>query len=249
MKLTKKHVEEYNNNGFIIIREFIKYNECDILLTELNNYMADQGVKFGWLKNEDCTLKETILNTMRIGTPERTFIYDLMRYLPMVGSLINSSVIVKLLKELGLSKPICMEVPSIRFDIKGEEKFLTKPHQDIRSIRSKKCVTVWLPITKCDKHYGSLGVYPRTHTGGIIPYDIKEGHMEINTKYLNNEIIVDVMPGDLVLMNSMTVHKSVQNHSEEIKINLQAFYNDLTELHYKDDYFNLNKIKDYKDLI
>ena len=106
-----------------------------------------------------------------------------------------------------------MEVPSILLYIKNEKKYITKPQQDIRSVRSKKCVTVWFPITKFDKHYGSLVVYPRTFTDGVIPYDIKDGHIEINTKYSGNEIIVDAMPADLVLMNSMTVHKTLQNHS------------------------------------
>ncbi len=50
MKLSIKSIKEYENSGFIIIRDFISIKKCEECLSQIKNYMADQGIKFDWLK-------------------------------------------------------------------------------------------------------------------------------------------------------------------------------------------------------
>ena len=45
-------------------------------------------------------------------------------------------------------------------------------------------------------------------------------------------------------MNSFCLHSSVKGQKNTLKINIQAFYNDLKEININDKYYNLKNIPD-----
>ena len=93
----------------------------------------------------------------------RKEIYNLLRYSFRIRQLQSDIRILKVLKEIGLKIPLYTDIPSLKVDFSDEEKFLRGPHQDVGSVISKNCATIWLPLTDVDKTFGSIAIYETTH--------------------------------------------------------------------------------------
>ena len=122
------------------------------------------------LQLEDKNYDYLVKKIMVPGTKLRTFIYDSAPF-NKYTKIKSSSIYKKFLKEFGYKKPVCVDMSNIRFDMKNKKelKFLRGIHQDIRSIRSKT-VTIWIPITKVDKKYGTVVMYPKTQNLGLLKH-------------------------------------------------------------------------------
>ena len=245
--LTAEQIESYNKNGFLILKNFFDNTTIQACIDEIKWFMEEQA-KFSGLTPPD-NLNDLIKMVMGQETTKRSFAYDHVKLIRSGRLIEYSEEMYELMQELGFIKPIGLEVPSIRFDMKGEEQFLTKNHQDVRSIRTNKCITVWIPLTKMDDQHGTINVYPKTFEMGLVEHNLIEGHIEFPKEKLEGYecIQVDADLCDLVLMNSLNVHSSYPNKSDQVKVNFQFFYNDFASLVPDKKYLDLNKIPDYKD--
>ena len=249
--LSGSAIDAYRDQGFYIARGLLDTALIDQAHAEIRAIFHDQALKLGCLPASEDNLDDLIRAVMVPGTPQRSFVYNFVRHIRSVRLLEAQSAVQATLEELGFELPICFEIPSIRFDFPdlSERRFLTHAHQDVRSIRSARCVTVWIPLRRVDAHYGSVAVYPGTHRNGLIDHGIAEKHVEVPAEYLAGErVVVEADPGDVVFMNSFVVHESQVNTSDTIKLNAQFFYNDALAVTMDDEYQQLAAIPDYKDL-
>ena len=103
-------------------------------------------------------------------------------------------------------------------------------------------------ITSVNKKNGTIKVYKNSHRLGLIDHTMDKNNQSMISDYeiINNyeEIVIDANPGDLILMNSFCLHSSVKGQKNTLKINIQAFYNDLKEININDKYYNLKNIPD-----
>jgi ectoine hydroxylase-related dioxygenase (phytanoyl-CoA dioxygenase family) len=239
---------EYDEQGFVVARGLLDPSLVDNCLDELRAFLADQAAKMGRTSSDD--LDALIRSVMVPGTPERSFIYDNARCLASVRHLEARPEIQETLHELGLELPICFEIPSIRFDFPEESEFLTKAHQDVRSIRSSRCITIWTPLRRADAEHGTVSVYPGTHRLGLVDFAVgAEENVKVGDDYLAADPVpVEAGPGDVVFMNSFVIHESHPNSSDKIKLNVQAFYNDALGMTMGDEFQALAALPDYKEL-
>tara|TARA_B110000027_G_C16118527_1_gene301490 strand:+ start:694 stop:1494 length:801 start_codon:yes stop_codon:yes gene_type:complete len=238
----------FNENGFAIIKGKFFEEVKDIKL-EIIDYLNFFGKKNNLTSGKDLDYDYLVRKIMIPGTKLRTFLYDSAPFLESIQKLNHHSYIKEFLKDFGYKKPVCVDMSNIRFDIKdkNEIKFLRGIHQDVRSIRSKKTVTIWIPVTKVDQDHGTVVMYPKTQNFGLIKHVykpnllIEENNLPKNINELeNNKFIIDANPGDLVVFNCFTLHRSEQARVDKVRSVIQITYTDINEVNMEDNLFFLN---------
>ncbi len=251
--LTQAQKDTYEKTGFVVLRGFLSPRIVRDCLDEITAVFLDQAKKMNRLPPAGNDLDDLVRSVMVPGTPERSFVYDFVRNIRPLRVVETLPEVREVLRDLGLEQPICLEIPSLRFDTPGEETFLTKHHQDIRSIRGERCVTVWFPLRPCGPRHGSLAVLEGSHRLGLLKHVIEDRHVRVADlealppdRYPRR--IVEGDAGDIVFMNSFCVHVSHPNPSDAIKINGQFFYNDARAVRFGDVFESLKSVPDYRAL-
>ena len=106
--------------------------------------------KFNY-KIKEKNLKDILFIAMKKNSELRKGIYNLLRYAFTIRQLQSDKKILDIMKKIGLKVPLFTDIPSLRIDFSDEEKFLRGPHQDVGSVISKNCVTIWIPLTKVNE--------------------------------------------------------------------------------------------------
>tara|TARA_Y100000768_G_scaffold63599_1_gene43717 strand:- start:19344 stop:20135 length:792 start_codon:yes stop_codon:yes gene_type:complete len=244
----KSEIKNFKRDGVIVLKNVINKKITNKIISEIKIITNDQLNKNN-IKIKNKKFENLIKFAFKNKKSElRFFLYHRLRSLPMVQSLCFSNELMVLLNNLGHKIPSCVQKPTIRFDFAEEDKFKLKPHQDIRAILSKKCITIWVPLTKVNKKNGTIRVYKRSHEEGLLSHIFDRNNQVVikNLKKMQKYdfIDIDASEGDMIIMNSFCVHSSVKGEKNSIKINIQSFYNDLTEINMKDKYYNLQQIPD-----
>lgn len=113
-------------------------------------------------------------------------------------------------------------------------KFTTPAHQDYIHIQGTVDTwTAWIPLGDCPRQLGSLAIMPRSHTSGVYPVHdaYGAGGKGIDTdslpyKWLSSDFVI----GDVVLFQSLTVHKALPNLSRDhIRLSVDYRYQSVSE--------------------
>ncbi len=241
--------EAFDQQGFMLLKQAVPRIVINAILAEIEFIVRDQMVKFGAPEPEETDLNSLIRAAFVPGSEQRHFLYNFLRHVPTLRSFASSQYYVELIRRLGFQLPLTFETPTVRFDIPGEDKFLTRHHQDLRSIRSRKAVTMWFPLVPVNEELGTVLIYPGSHKLGIQSFSYDSGQLNIeNRDALGEALVLEADPGDLLIFDSMAVHASVPGKTDQIKINCQCFWNDAAEVDMHNEYWELGEIPDAQDL-
>lgn len=169
-------------------------------------------------------------------------IYDRLSYLPVLAAMESDETILDWCREFGLGRPILMGCSNMRYDRPENQKRLTNWHQDSTYLLgSLNALTVWIPFSDVNEHYGSIAVIPGSHRGGIKKFKrISSKEIEPNVQFLTrdialdesvpveDEVIIEAKRGDLVVFKQMLLHRSVDNKSDRIRWSAQLRFSDLS---------------------
>ena len=247
-KISYLDSKKYEDSGMLILRNFINKKTINKIIKEIETVTYDQ-IKKNKLNSKPKNFSKLIKYAFKDKDSEiRFFLYHRLRSIPTLQSLCFSNNITETLKKLYHNLPACVQKPTIRFDFPEESVHKLNAHQDIRAIISSKCTTVWIPITSVNKKNGTIKVYKNSHKLGLIDHTMDKNNQSMISNYniLKDfeEIVIDANPGDVILMNSFCLHSSVKGQKNTLKVNIQAFYNDLKEININDKYYNLKNIPD-----
>jgi len=236
--LTSQEIQQYNEEGYIHCKGIL-LDEINALINELTIIIKDQLKKNHIPTDEHEDFTTLIKKIMRPKTKERQFIYDIAPRIDTIRKIQVSEKIRDRVKALGFEVPFVTNLATVRMDFSGEDetKYLKGPHQDLRLIRSKKCCTVWFPLTPCNTENGSIIFYPRTHKQGIIKHELVL-NLEIPRDQLpNNKVLLNVAPGDVLIFDSFSIHESKAGTLNDY-IKVAAFFgvNDALAIHIDDEY-------------
>lgn len=133
--------------------------------------------------------------------------------------------------------------PAARFVLPGNVKAAVPAHQDITYNKhlGPFCV-VWVPLVEIDRSCGGMAVFPRTQGRGelfhgetVAPSD---GWIPpIDTSKLERVELQPLAPGDVVVMGNETVHESMPNRSQRIRLSVDFRFfgdNSRSSKHYLD---------------
>jgi phytanoyl-CoA hydroxylase len=89
-------------------------------------------------------------------------------------------------------------------------------------------LTVWFPLRYAGVEHGCLQVVPKTHQRGLMAHcPAGPGGLQVPEKVASREtaVALPMEPGDLLFIDKMTLHNSLPNTSNEIRISFDLRYN------------------------
>jgi phytanoyl-CoA hydroxylase len=245
MGLTIEQRQCWEDRGFFIIRGFAEQDLLDEMISRIIEIARRDAV--GEQRPDLLITKEGVLTDP--ATPEEGIakIFRLMRTEDVFRGFATDPRLLDLVGEL-IGPDVDCFLSQFIFKHPGA---LGQPwHQDDYYFRMKPLpqVGIWLACTAATAENGPLWVVPGSHTEGIhdaVP-DTREGaglaYVEIVDASVDDEIIVLMEPGDLLVFHSHLRHKSTDNDSNTMRAAMvyhyaaaetegyRAFNNDWTEV-------------------
>lgn len=89
-------------------------------------------------------------------------------------------------------------------------------------------LTVWFPLRYAGIEHGCLQVVPKTHRRGLMAHcPAGPGGLQVPEKVASREgaVALPMEPGDVLFIDKMTLHNSLSNTSNEIRISFDLRYN------------------------
>jgi hypothetical protein len=168
-----------------------------------------------------------------------SIVYDAVKQLAAFVSLTASAKNVEVFRRLRGTDVVGIAGggSGLRIDNPDETKYLAWWHQEYPAqLRSLDGVVFWSPLRRLTAELGPVEILPRSHSEGPIPVwrdDGGTGRQDAYALRLHNEAEVVgrypmvaplTQPGDLVLMDFLTVHRSGVNRSKEPRWTMQWRY-------------------------
>lgn len=265
---------DLNNKGYAIIKNYFKIKEINLIKKDFfilskrlfDYHIKDKLVNFKIKKDgfdsyiNYCLKKKYNFNSR---------FYEVVKKLPSFQNLIFSKKNFSLLNKIDKNAKWGMlnKAFGFRFDYPRDNKFITQLHQDYTSNLGSSSGFVFISsLSKISKNDGAIKVYPGTHKLGLQKIKVLKSiefrktrnqlladEKEIKKKFKFNYVLMK--PGDLLILDFLTLHESSQNKSKRTRITFISRYIDFfsgtgTEIFYSDGeqaniYFN----KIHKNLI
>lgn len=165
-------------------------------------------------------------------------IYDAVKQIPAFMRLVASEVHEDLLKQIrGTDMPaVAAGGYGIRIDNPNEAKFRAPWHQEYPAqFRSMDGVVYWAPLAEMTEDMGPVVMCPKSHKGGLVRVHTKDPKnpektgayaliLENEEQLVNSyeQIAPLSKPGDLFLMDFLTLHQSGLNSSKRSRWSMQS---------------------------
>lgn len=234
--------ENFINQGFLIVKKFLDLNNVNQILADVKEIFA---IQIGKLKNQDKndilkldaeTFSSEVFNLFKTSFDTFSNCSKQAQHMVSLHQLGTDNKILSLLKELGIVKPIvsvrpCLLMNNIKLDKDGVQgRYWRLPsHQDwYYSQGSLDAVTFWFPLIPVPKKLGALEIVPESHKWGLQEAKLSYGELDSelpDEKYIS----FDLEPTDILIFNSLLIHRSGKNETNLIRWSAQYRYNNLYE--------------------
>tara|TARA_X000000950_G_scaffold260115_1_gene329179 strand:+ start:592 stop:1470 length:879 start_codon:yes stop_codon:yes gene_type:complete len=172
----------------------------------------------------------------------QSYLQKNLHRMPAVYELALSQEINKILQSnIGWQESELSPIHNIRVKFPrkyGISSFTTVPwHQDYGatdpSQEDLEIVTAWIPLTFTSSHHGGIEIIPRTTNFGWLEHirgnrgpQIKEEVLEkiLKENYDLKPVRVKTKPGDVILIDQYTIHRSLVNTSRQIRWSIDMRY-------------------------
>jgi hypothetical protein len=166
-------------------------------------------------------------------------IYDAIKHIPAFLRLVSDAGNEEIFKTLrpGSVPGITTTGYGMRVDNPGEEKFRAQWHQEFPSqLRSVDGIVFWTPLLPVTQEMGPVQIAEGSHAEGLVPVysdDAGAGKTGAYALHLDNaeerlarykHVAPLTNPGDLVLMDFLTLHQSGHNVSKMPRWSIQFRY-------------------------
>ena len=201
----KKQINSYNKKGFLVSKNFFNKKDIKKLISWIDEIENFKEVRGKWMKYYDPSLKD---KKKFILTRIENFIDYHKKFKKFI---LNNRVLSQLKKISG--HDLVLFKDKINFKYPGAKGF--KAHQDATIWEGmygiKSFLTMVISIDKSNKKNGRLEIAKNKDKDGLIGKSWKELPKSIENK-LSWEPI-DTLPGDLIIFNDYTPHRSSNNFS------------------------------------
>lgn len=244
--IKKKHIDQFNENGFVIIKKLITKNEINKVFSQMNETIESilnyNNIKF----SKKLSLDQKYFLLKRKKPKLKSHFYDSIRILDSLNNLIYSEKVVKVIKKLLNVKTLFITNHRLRTDHKNEKANLSL-HQELNNISTESAL-IFCPFVKVNKKTGSICVIPKSHKFGHIEFnnskipaeDYINGKVEkiLKNKEKNNYknklignfftkkniYFPSLNPGDTLIFKSMLFHGSTNYKDKGIRWTLLGNY-------------------------
>lgn len=245
MMVTAEQIEQFNRDGVLVLKGFYDL-EQEIMPIQKAIY----GILGLVIKQKGLTIKQAgfspdsfddvFLDIIRDDRTTGGIIYDAIKQIPAFMRLLSNSKNEVLYSQLRQTDNagICGQGHGIRIDIPNEEKYRAPWHQDYTAqLRSLDGMVLWSPLAKITEDMGPVQFCLASHKQGMQAIsmsdpDNPEKQGAYAMRLCNEEAIISeheivaplTEPGDLVLIDFLTVHASGRNVSNRARWSMQMRY-------------------------
>lgn len=234
--LTEKEIELYNEQGFIVKKDFFSSDEIsqfNIKLTQIINYYLMKNNLHSSNPLHDGFIQLDKLNHTNIH-----MIYNIIRNSDALSYLTNSQKVFDTAKGLIGNKadsPLYNMYHISRMDPPSDIRFLYKWHQEsFYTIPNTNSIQLWAPLVeKSTKENGTIDVLVGSHKKEIAHRieKVPNGHEQ---KYLRDDDIkekfellkIELNPRDALFFHPYLIHKSNNNIGDSVRYSLVSHYLD-----------------------
>ncbi|RYA24220.1 phytanoyl-CoA dioxygenase family protein [Malaciobacter halophilus] len=217
MKLTTEQIEEFNENGFLLIRNFASEELCNKIL-EKANYHLDNKIQPIESEQEYLKIDEENITVRRLRQ-----VYDRedvfkewmtnAKIRPILKQLLNDTPVLTLAHH----NSIMTKMP--------KDSSRTTWHQDRRywNFENDDLISIWLSLDDEYLDNGLLEFIPKSHKLNLKKEQFDErinfkDNIKENKELINNAVHYNLNKGDIVLFHCKTLHHAHKNNTKKPKI-------------------------------
>lgn len=243
--LKKQQIEDFSRNGVLVIPGFYELQSAiepvqkgiyDVIGLLIDKYHLDIERPLFTADTFDAGFQALIAVDRAYGGE----VYDAVKQIPAFMRLVTSADHEQLFKELRADSipAIAAGGYGVRIDVPFEDKFRANWHQEYPAqLRSLDGIVFWTPLLPIHDELGPVEFCLGSHRDGPVPVLTTDpNHPEKQGAYaltLENEAtLLDrykhaaplTTPGDLVVIDYLTLHASGHNHSDRSRWSMQFRY-------------------------
>ncbi|RXJ97846.1 phytanoyl-CoA dioxygenase [Arcobacter sp. CECT 8986] len=217
MKLTQEQIEQFNKDGFLLIRNFADESLCDEILEKAKIHLENK-VEPIESEQEYQRVKDTAVTVRRLRQVfdrEKVF-QDWMtnkEIRPMLKQLLNDTPVLTLAHH----NSIMTKMP--------KDSTRTTWHQDRRywNFENDDLISVWLSLDEEYLENGLLEFIPGSHKIDLKKEQFDEttsfrDDIDENKKLIQKAVHYNLNKGDIVLFHCRTLHHAHKNETNSAKI-------------------------------
>ena len=218
--------ERMASDGYLFLPGLLP--TADILA--LRRRMVDVLAEAGWIRRDGGDDMAAIADpaAFRVDTdPEATALIMRQAALPEVQVLQHHPVLTGLFERLFGEAVLPLPKIIARNLFPQQDEHTTPAHQDYPHVQgSQRTCAVWIPVGDCDIAMGGLQVAAGSHKEGVLPIEpaMGAGGLGVADVYEGRWRYSPFAAGDVVIFNSLTVHKGVPNRSVELRLSVDMRY-------------------------
>ena len=230
--LTRQQLEDFKNDGYLLVRELFAAAEMQDITAwtdEVSNYPEVPGRHMMYFEQSQLDPGQRILCRME----------DIEPYHAGFSRLFNSERMLGYVSQLFGEQAVLFK-DKINFKMPGGDGF--KAHQDVQAGWDDYAplhITALLTIDACTPENGCLEIASGFHNKGVIG-DRWKPLPEDDLDY----VPVPTEPGDAIFFDSYAPHRSKPNHTEHARRVLYVTYNKLGDGDHRRRYYD-DKRKSY----
>jgi len=219
LKLTDKEIEQFDRDGFLIIRDFADTTECsailDIAKVHLKYEITPIETEYEYIGIDDIKYKETVRRLRQVYDRDILF-----------RNWMQSTKIRPILKQLLKDTPVLTLAHHNSIMTKHPHSSTeTRWHRDIRYWRyqNDNLISIWLALGEENSSNGVLHFIKGSHKMEFSSELFDEKEYFVPTESEKNLLVSKIVTptlnrGDIVLFHSKTLHSADKNRSDNPKI-------------------------------
>ena len=243
MTITSQQRETFARDGYLVLPGFYDVQAQVAPIREgaraiVEALAAEHGV------DAPCATAEEAMGPglMALAKANRAYageVYDAVKQIPAFMQLVadpRNSEVFEVLRD-GSRAGLAAGGYGIRIDLPAEDKFRALWHQEFPAqLRSPDGIVFWSPLVEITPDLGPVQICEGSHAGGMAPVYSDDGGIGKTGAYAlrleNEEALLAKYehvaplsnPGDLILMDFMTLHQSGANRSTTPRWSMQFRY-------------------------
>jgi Phytanoyl-CoA dioxygenase (PhyH) len=247
--LDQTQIDQFGKDGYLILKGFYDPQDvaqvCEGIYDVIGQVMRRHGLLDSRPEFSTDTFDVGYTDLIRADRRLGSEVYDAVKYIPAFWRIVAHSAHAALMTQL---RP--HSVPSvaasgcgIRIDNPAEDKFRALWHQEYPAqLRSLDGLVFWSPLVPITESLGPVALCAGSHKEGALPvlrlepstsgrsgaYALQlANEKNLIAKYPQNSPLTN--PGDLILMDFLTMHASGLNRSERSRWSMQFRYFNMAE--------------------
>lgn len=222
--LSLEQIEKYNQDGFLLLKGFFPIELIERLQNDVES-MITVLAKQKEIKIKS-VLDQSLIDLRKVDKNAAIAIYQAATRLMALKKISSLDIIRQVARELLGSNSLFVSAESLRYDPPFEDHLLIDWHQDYTFIQdSENSIVFWFPLRNISQNGGGVQLLPKSHLNGIRMVKTSEPFSEKKARWVDlcdpideaNTISPQLDAGDVLLMNTLLIHRSWPNRSDKVR--------------------------------